>query len=176
MTDIEAKIYPLIAAWTTGEPLIWSNQNAPRPAIPYWTLNSVSEVAIGDNTYDQGTNDIDQMFHRGVRESVIQVQRIGEGSTQIIANLRENLARISTRESWYAENVALFLMGAVNDVPFLLDGNSFEPRATLDLSIRYGKKQADTLMSIEVISADGTYDGAVVPGSLDETVTIVLHP
>lgn len=157
MSALEDKLYTLLTPLLNGEVLIFADQNAPRPALPYWTLNVSPRKHLGRDGYSQGvTDDGDQEVY-GVRESTAQVQRIGKDSDELVEGLRDDLSRVTVQEQWQLEGISCFNTGDVQDVPFPMDNNHLEPRAVLDLFVRYGTKLIDRVGVIEVVDVDATY-------------------
>ena len=75
--NLKPNLYALVKALIGAETLVFADQNAPRPALPYWTIRVQVQRAVGRDYYSQGvTNDGDQQID-GVREATVQVQRIG---------------------------------------------------------------------------------------------------
>jgi hypothetical protein len=140
MSPIDAKMYAVLAPLVAPEVLILADQNAPRPASPYWTMKSSPRRQIGSDTYGQDVDDNGDIEVRGVRELTVQVQRIGDGSDAAVQSLRDDLSRITVQEACIREGVAVFNTGEVQSVPYLLDPGNLEPRGILDLFVRFQTK------------------------------------
>jgi hypothetical protein len=157
MSAIEDKLYALLTPMLAGELLVFADQNAPRPALPYWTLNVSPRRHLGRDGYSQGVDDDGDQDVFGAREATAQVQRIGNDSDTYVQDLRDNLSKISVQEQWQVSGVSLFNTGDVLDVPFPMDNNHLEPRAVMDLFVRFGTKVIDRVGIIETVVADATY-------------------
>jgi len=157
MSAIETKLYDLLSPMLGAEVLIFADQNAPRPAIPYWTLNVSPRKHLGRDAYSQGVDaDGDQEVY-GVREATAQVQRIGKDADTFVQDLRDELSKITVQERWQIAGVSLFNTGDVQDVPFPMYNNHLEPRAIIDLFVRYGTKLIERVGFIETVVPDATY-------------------
>jgi hypothetical protein len=157
MSAVADKLYELLAPMLNGELLIFIDQNAPRPALPYWTLDVSPRRHLGRDGYSQGVDDDGDQEVYGVREATAQVQRIGSDADSFVQDLRDNLALITVQEAWQVAGVSLFNTGDVVDVPFPMDNNHLEPRAVLDLFVRFGTKLIDRVGIIETVVSDATY-------------------
>ena len=74
-------------------------------------------------------------------------------------------------ESWQLAKIALYDIGDVKNIPFPLDKSQLEPRASLDLFVRFGTELLDRVGIIEQVDMTGTFDGNV---ELIQTVSVVL--
>ena len=93
----------------------------------------------------------------GVREATLQLQRIGADSDVKMIDLRDNLAKTTANETWQVQKIAIANMGEIAAIPYLLDDDAFEPRAALDLFIRFGASLLDTTGGIDQVSIDAEY-------------------
>ena len=180
MVNLKSDLYVLLKALVGTETLVFADQNAPRPAFPYWTMRVQVQRVVGRDYYSQGvTNDGDQQID-GVREATVQVQRIGANSDFKVAELRDNLSKTTVLEQWQLKDLALYNTGDVQNIPFLLDKNHFEPRASVDLFVRFGSKILDRVGAIEVVRIAAEYETVdLTPGfdanpDLAQDITVVL--
>ena len=74
---LKADIYTLVKQLIGSEVLIFANQNAERPVLPYWTINISTRRSIGDDGFSQGVTDDGDQKVTGVREATVQIQRFG---------------------------------------------------------------------------------------------------
>lgn len=180
MDNLKPDLYTLVKALVGAETLVFADQNAPRPALPYWTIRVQVQRAVGGDYYSQGvTNDGDQQVD-GVREATIQVQRIGADSDLKVAELRDNLSKTTALEQWQLKDLALYDTGDVQNVPFPLDKSQLEPRASVDLFVRFGSKILDRVGAIEVVSVAAGYETVSLTPEFDanpdlaQDITVVL--
>lgn len=177
---IKDTLYTLVKGLVGAETLIFADQNAPRPPLPYWTLRLSAQRKVGVDYYSQGvTDDGDQQID-GVREATVQVQRIGADSDFKVAELRDNLSKTTVLEQWQLKGLALYNTGDVQNIPFPLDKSQLEPRASVDLFVRFGSKILDRVGAIEVVGITARYETVdLTPGfdanpDLAEVITVVL--
>lgn len=176
MSEILNRLYGLLAAMVAPEKVVFSNQNAPRPAAPYWTLYMTPLRHIGRDAYGQGVDDAGDIDVHGQREATVQVQRLGRNSESAVQDLRNDLARITIQETWQRQGISAFDTGEMTVVPYMLDVNNLEPRASLDIFIRFHTRLLDRVGVIETVHIGAGYitGGTDADPDLNETVTIVL--
>lgn len=171
MATIKAIIYTLLKATIGAETLIFADQNAPRPPLPYWTMRITVQRAVGKDTYSQGVTALGDQTIWGTREATVTVQRIGVDSDTKCADLRDEFSKASIMESWQLAKIALYDIGDVKNISYRLDNSQLEPRASLDLFVRFGTELIDRVGIIEQIDATGTIDGNA---GLIQTISVVL--
>lgn len=177
---IKATVYALIKASIGAETMVFADQNAPRPPLPYWTIRLSSQRAVGDSTFGQGVDANGDQKISGVRETTVQVQRIGPDSEVSCADLRDDLTRTTVMEEWRVAKIALFNVGDVLNVPYKLDNSQLEPRASMDLFIRFGSELLDRVGWVDTVDigagfvTDQTLQITTPNPDLNEIVTIVL--
>jgi hypothetical protein len=171
VATLKAIIYTLLKATIGTETLIFSDQNAPRPPLPYWTTQITVQRAVGEDTYSQGVTALGDQTIWGTREATVTVQRIGVDSDAKCADLRDEFSKTSIMESWQLAKIALYDIGDVKNIPYRLDNSQLEPRASLDLFVRFGTELIDRVGIIEQVDATGTIDGNA---GLIQTISVVL--
>lgn len=171
MPTLKDTLYTLLKATIGAETLVFADQNSPRPPLPYWTMRLTVQRAIGSDTYGQGVTDLGDQVIMGTREATVMVQRYGDDSDTKCADLRDEFSKTSIMESWQLAKIALYDIGDVKNIPFPLDKSQLEPRASLDLFVRFGTELLDRVGIIEQVDMTGTFDGNV---ELIQTVSVVL--
>ena len=148
-------LYTLIKAQVGSEELIFSDQNAPRPALPYWTMRVQSFRRLGSEFFGQGVDSLGVQDIFGTREATIAIQRYGEDSDLKCQELVDNLSKTTIREAWAAQKISCYETGDVLNISQLLDKSIIEPRAAVDLFIRFGGKIQDEAGAIESVEMAG---------------------
>ena len=177
---VKATLYTLVKALIGAETLVFADQNAPRPPLPYWTLRLAAQRAVGEDAYSQGVDANGDQLISGVREITVQVQRFGPDSDVACADLRDNLSRTTVSETWQVQKIALYDVGDVLNVPYKLDNSQLEPRASVDLFVRFGTELLDRVGWIDTVEMDAGYVTNQTQGfdepNLDqaEVITVVL--
>ena len=177
---VKATLYTLVKALIGAETLVFADQNAPRPPLPYWTLRLAAQRAVGEDAYSQGADANGDQLISGVREITVQVQRFGPDSDVACADLRDNLSRTTVSETWQVQKIALYDVGDVLNVPYKLDNSQLEPRASVDLFVRFGTELLDRVGWIDTVEMDAGYVTNQTQGfddpnpDLAEVITVVL--
>ena len=177
---VKATLYTLVKALIGAETLVFADQNAPRPPLPYWTLRLAAQRAVGEDAYSQGVDANGDQLISGVREITVQVQRFGPDSDVACADLRDNLSRTTVSETWQVQKIALYDVGDVLNVPYKLDNSQLEPRASVDLFVRFGTELLDRVGWIDTVEMDAGYVTNQTHGfddpnlDLAEVTTVVL--
>lgn len=177
---VKTTLYTLVKALVGAETLVFADQNAPRPPLPYWTLRLSAQRKIGDDAYSQGVDTNGDQLVSGVREITVQVQRFGPDSDVKCADLRDNLSRTTILEEWQRQKIALYNLGDVLNVPYKLDNSQLEPRSSVDLFVRFGTELLDRVGVIETVETSARYVTNQTPGfdepnpDLAEVITVVL--
>jgi hypothetical protein len=177
---VKATLYTLVKALIGAETLVFADQNAPRPPLPYWTLRLAAQRAVGEDAYSQGVDANGDQLISGVREITVQVQRFGADSDVACADLRDDLSRTTVLETWQVQKIALYDVGDVLNVPYKLDNSQLEPRASVDLFVRFGTELLDRVGWIDTVEMDAGYVTNQTPGfddpnlDLAEVITVVL--
>ncbi len=178
MIGRRADIYALVKALVGADTVIWADQNAPRPALPYWTLRLSSRRSIGWDDHGQGVNGVGIATVDGIREETLSLQCIGVDALDKACAVRDALAKRTIQAAWYATGLAIFDRGNVLNVPYKLDNEQLEPRGALDLILRYAVTDTDDVGLIETVETSAEY---AQPGTgtfladenLDQTITAV---
>lgn len=154
--NIESVTYGLIKALIGSETLIFSEQNAPRPELPYWTIRIQSTNGVGLDEKSNGVDDDGNQKLNGHREAIINIERIGVASDDKCLDLVNDLAKVTVIDAWRAAKVSVFDIGNIMRVPYAMDSDHLEPRAIVDLSVRFGSELLDNVGIIETVESTGT--------------------
>lgn len=161
MNTLKGKLYALIKASIGSETLVFSDQNAPRPSLPYWTMRIQSIRRLGSEDYSQGVTNEGVQTIKGAREATIAVQRYGTDSDISCQTLVDTLQKTTVKESWQSQDIACYETGDVLNISTTLDKSVIEPRAAVDLFIRFGARFVDTVGAIESVTNTGQTDQAI---------------
>jgi len=170
----------LVGGVVAPEVAISSDQNSPRPPLPYWTVKVLSIRSVGSDAYSQGVTNAGLQTVSGVREATVEVQRFGAGSHEACFEFANMLSARSVLDTWSAQDVVVYDVGDVANVPYKLDGSSLEPRGAVDVSIRFGTELLDNVGAIETVDieakyvTDQTLNMENTNEDLTETITVVI--
>lgn len=166
-TALRTRIKELVGS----EEVIFADQNSPRPSLPYWSIRLQTQSRVGRDAYSQGVTAQGDITVSGQREVVARIQRYGAGSVSAVADLRDNLAKISVIEKFSTSKLCVYEIGEVQNLPYPLDNAQLEERGILDLFIRFGTKLLDNVGIVETVGIAAGFDGKP---DLAETITVVL--
>lgn len=154
-----------------GIETIFEHPNAPRPLLPYCTLQVINENRIG-LPYRSPVDENGECFTFRDSEITVSVNvyideedfdpRVGLGKA---IELRNKLDLISTRNLFFENQFAVRRIESLNDTTTLIN-NRFEPRASFDIIFGTRTKIHDTLGVIEEVGIDGNID----PMEIQETI------
>lgn len=152
-TDLYGLIDPLLT-----DTLIWLDQNAPRPALPYVGMKITPYRAINyDNYGDPDANGIAKIT--GQREFTLSIQRYGNDSVTVLQDLMNNMRKITTQDAFVVKGIAIADTAMpVTDISIALDGVKFEPRAAVDFRFRIRSEILDDVGLIETVNVQGKTD------------------
>jgi hypothetical protein len=159
------------AAVPLNTPVIWYYPNAPRPEVPYLTLNIQSFAQMGWDYIPRPIDNPGNVILKGDREFVLSVQAYGSTAMQMLENLRTTLQAETVRASLRASGLVYFAQQPIIDLTTLIDSR-FEPRAGLDLSFRIGQQYAEALGTIATVELTEQYFDAAEVLIFDETYLI----
>lgn len=170
MITLRPKLHALIQVLVVDK-LIFADQNSPRPSLPYWTLRLQVQRKVGE---DERTSDVTVdgiQTITGVREATIQLQCIGEGADLKCADVKDLLSKRSVLDTWALQQISIYDIGDVLNVPYKLDNTQLEPRASVDLFIRFAMSLTDDVGVIDSVQTEMQFDSKP---DLTATVEVVL--
>jgi hypothetical protein len=135
-----ADFYAYFKALTTT-PMIMANQNGPRPALPYITLQvdlgNPLPVHIG-KIADGGSRALNS--HRNAR---IQLQCFGPDSWEIMEALSMAIHTEAANVLANEKNIAINEQPQLQDIPVLRNATTYEARAVLDIDASYTRAASE---------------------------------
>lgn len=175
-TDLHSLIQPIV-----GGTVIWMDQSAPRPALPYCAMKIMS-VRFVNQDWHSGPDDNGIETVKGDREFTLNIQRYQaygpDSVTGILQSIVDKLRLTTVIDKFQAKKLVAFNTGAVADISALLDKTQIEKRASLDIFMRYKSSATDNIGIIETVSVEATDDSsAPAYNPLVEVVDgIVIRP
>lgn len=135
-----------------AQSVYWANQSAPKGALPVATLRLYS-IAQEAMTEDRGVDEADRLDLQLPQAAVLEVQIFDESGGDPVGRLETLLLKLETptvSDRCHAAGVAVFAAEPVLDITGLLaDGKTYEPRAAVDLRIRFNGHVKDSPGIIE---------------------------
>ena len=136
-----------------GEKVYWTNQNMPRQKKPFATLHLYSQQGeVQEDLRKTGKAGIVDVMVPTTAKLEIQLFGMnGDDTAGKLETLVRKLEMPSVVDRCFAARVAFYDSGPVQDITALLDNQIFEPRAAIDLSIRYNSMITDDVGYIEEV-------------------------
>lgn len=137
-----------------AQSVYWANQSAPKGALPVATLRlySIAQEAMAE---DRGVDETDRLDLQLPQAAVLEVQIFDESGGDPVGRLETLLLKLETptvADRCHAAGVAFFAAEPVLDITGLLaDGKTYEPRAAVDLHIRFNGRIKDSPGIIEKV-------------------------
>jgi len=150
---IEDEILALVSQATALQ-VIFANQNGPRPKLPYVTLRVGTSPRQGLLEGDLSEDGI--QTYAGHRDATVELQCFGDGGFDALDNLGQRLKGPAMLAAALRLNLAVYATDAVQNVPVLRDGGKYEPRAVMDIGIRYTKQHDEDVGLINTVHGEMT--------------------
>lgn len=137
-----------------AQSVYWANQSVPKGALPVATLRLYS-IAQEAMTEDRGVDAADWLDLQLPQAAVLEVQIFDESGGDPVGRLEALLLKLETptvADRCHAAGVAFFAAEPVQDITGLLsDGKTYEPRAAVDLRVRFNGCIKDAPSVIEKV-------------------------
>lgn len=154
-----------------GMPIIYWEVNAPRPVIPYVTLQ-ISQVTAVNQDYSAPDSDSSgNIFMKGDRQFTLAVQSYGGDSLTVMENLRTSLQKQTVLDTLRANGIVFYQSLTINDITDLVD-SKYESRSQLDILFGIGQVYADSPGFFDEIEVEEVFINALGVVVYDETLTI----
>ena len=152
--DAQAAIFDLIEHVAGAVPVVFRDENGKRPAKPYIALKVTAarraRVHLGRLNED-GRQEVSAH-----REAGVELQYFGADAFAALDDLSLRLSFPGTVDFANSLDLAVFEVGDVQDIPVPRDNARFEPRAVLDIRVRYTGTLIDDVGIIETVEISGT--------------------
>ncbi|SSW67311.1 hypothetical protein AVE30378_02557 [Achromobacter veterisilvae] len=159
--DPQDAIFELIEAAAGGVPVIFADEDGPRPGAPYVTLAVRWAQASNAEAVRMGNDGIQSV--RQHDDATVELQAFGSAAYDRLDELGLRLRHALYQERAEALGLALFEVGRLQNIPVLRDATRFEKRGVLELGIRYARSFAAPVGMIEAV--EGTF--AVTGGTTE---------
>jgi hypothetical protein len=150
--SLTTDIYDLIQPILTGT-LIWADQNAPRPVIPYSMMKIMSVREVNKAHYSNVDNSGIQSV-LGDREFTLNIQNFGLDAPFFVQAFLDKLRLTTNIDKFMAKKITAFDFGAVADISFLQDATAIEKRASVDIFMRYKSTLTDNVGAITTVNVE----------------------
>jgi len=170
----EDAIFELVEAAAAGTPVIFADDNGPRPDVPYIVL-AVRWAKLSSAETGRTEDDGDQPVHQH-EDATVELQSFGAAAYDALGDLALKLRHPLYEDRAEALHLALFEVGRLQSIPVLRDAVHFERRGLLELGIRYTRVHTAFVGIIETVTGTATTSGGLTPGESPFTATVVTAP
>jgi hypothetical protein len=171
--SLQETLYSILQPIITGT-VIWDDQNAPRPQLPYTSIKMRSRRTVKrDFSTEANSNGVLTVF--GDREftlSISRYQKMGaESVTDFLQNVVDKMRLPSVVDTFMFNKLVPFDNGNVLDTSALLDKTQIEKRATLDIFFRYKSATLDEVGFIDTVKVEASDDSGMPDYEITATST-----
>ena len=150
-SDIYTLLQPII-----GGSVIFADQNAPRPALPYTTLKLSGFRRINKDHYSDPNNSGIQTV-KGDREFTVNIQHYGTQDAESLLNDVAGKLQLTTNiDKFMAKKISCFNTGVVNDLSTVINNTMIESRASLDIFCRVKSSMTDNVGIIDTVNIEAS--------------------
>ena len=150
-SDIYTLLQPII-----GGSVIFADQNAPRPALPYTTLKLSGFRRINKDHYSDPNNSGIQTV-KGDREFTVNIQHYGTQDAESLLNDVAGKLQLTTNiDKFMAKKISCFNTGVVNDLSTVINNTTIESRASLDIFCRIKSSMTDNVGYIDTVNIEAS--------------------
>lgn len=155
----------------TPVPLVFADENGPRPAKPYATVATRWASRARENYGRVDDNGI--RLTESHRDVSVEVHGYGVGIFEALDLMSQMLDTEDIIQATVTKNIAFWDIGQVNRLPMLRDASSYEPHAVIEISARYVLGVTEDVGFIEHVEATlDTVGGLTDPPPIEFTVDI----
>ena len=147
--------------------VLWADQDAPRPTLPYALLKILTFVKVGMDENRLRDDDV-EVDIVGQREMTISLNTLGVSAFENMAALQNSLCLDAVRELFNAANLAYASDTGPTDISQLLE-TVIEPRAQMDIVFHHAQVTTEDQGRIEEVELGGIVDGHTVSEVIDST-------
>lgn len=150
-SDIYTLLQPII-----GGSVIFADQNAPRPALPYTTLKLSGFRRVNKDHYGDPNNSGIQTV-KGDREFTVNIQHYGTQDAESLLNDVAGKLQLTTNiDKFMAKKISCFNTGVVNDLSTVINNTMIESRASLDIFCRVKSNMTDNVGIIDTVNIEAS--------------------
>ena len=123
--------------------------------MPYVSIKLGVVTPVGEAHY----SDVDSNGVQTVtvtREAVLNVQRFGTSSVSALETFADALRKNTVLDLFSKQNISAFNVSDVTDIAILQNGIAIEPRASVDVSLRWSRQITDTVGIIQTVITSTT--------------------
>jgi len=154
-----------------GMPVIFWEQNSPRPKIAYITLWLSSIIAINQDYSSPQANLNGDINMKGDRQFTLQINAYGNNTLTVLENIRSSLQKQTVLDTLRAGGIVFYQSLTINEISELVD-SQFEERSQLDVLMAIGQTYTDNPGYFNEIEVQEVYENAIETVVYDDTIII----
>lgn len=156
-----------------GGTVIYEDQNAPRPQLPYTTLKINSMRRVGGDHYSDVT-DAGIQTVKGDREFTLNIQRYDKAFTvcSFLQNVIDKLNLYTNQDKFSAKKIIYVDANTVMDLSYITGEVQTEKRASVDLTMRYKSTLTDNVGVIDTVNLEAD-DNSTAPPYIIDVVNVL---
>lgn len=158
---VQTALYDWAADVLANVPVIWANQNGPRPARPYVALRVTAITPTGHDGYTEIDGEGDRELY-GHRDLSIDAQAFSAPGVNLaptyLSALRLSLGRQCVKDAFEAAGIAIVDALPLLDLS-LLRNPEFEGRAQMPFRFRIVEAMEDTPGWVDAVAIDAEFEG-----------------
>lgn len=165
---------------TSAKTTLWLYLNAPRPTLPYISLNKTNFSKIGWD-YETPPDDEGRAALFGNREFLLEINYYGTGGLDVFEKLTTSLQSEPVIQALADKGVVFIDKVMQNNIAELMD-TTFEERHIMELKFRcsnQGITDPDTFATglIQTVEVGGTTSGGVIsPKETEQDIGVPYEP
>lgn len=148
-----------------GMPVVFWQQNAPRPLVPYVTLFLNNFIAVNQDWTNDSTDNSGIVNMKGDRNFTLSINAYGgTDPLTLLENMRSSLQKESVLNALRVNGIAFYQSPSIFDLSDLID-SQFEKRAQMDVIFGIGQTYTDTTGYFNLVQITETifdYDGSII--------------
>lgn len=153
-SEVENKIRDWIVLVLSSIQVIFANENAPRPSLPYITILVAPFIKIGqanmiDETQGDRTVKYDEDFN-------VSIQYFGDDWRDVLQQLKDSLQLEQYKDYFTAEDIAIRDDTPISDISLQLD-NTIEKRGLFELVCGFARHLTENVNYVSTVNISETY-------------------
>lgn len=135
--------------------VIMANENAPRPSLPYFTINLTSMTKIGQSNILE-TDDAGIQRIKYDEDVNVSIQCYGKQSKDLLQRLKDSLQKTSIIKYFDDNCVAVRDDSPISNTAILVD-STIEKRFLFELMVGFAREIEDNVGFVNSVTYDETY-------------------
>lgn len=157
-SEYKDSIYTYIADNVGGIPVIWTNQNSPRPSMPYILL-TLTAIPTEFFPFAGSTDNSGNRSLSYTGQFLLSIQSHGEDSMDYLQTLQESFSTADGKVALHNLGLTIQNESDITELPTVID-KTIEPRWLYELDIGFCNSYIENVGVIETVEISGEINGA----------------